>query len=789
MCTVTTNDLLESLNTQLTAVNTTLVQSTSDLQNEQEMLKTQNTALTQITDTMTATNAQLQKIEDAVSDRMKILSQLSSIPTESQIRDSVEQQIQQVSSDADNVIKQTKQEAEDVIKTTTQKCLNDPVWKAKQIELNQQLASIRQEIKDIQAKSDTDIQQVTTGAQSLLQPKQDSISQQSKLLSDRQANIQQLQQQINSERITLRTLVQPELTTIAPMDQIASTVVTNVTQLGQMDAVSVILPVGSVYYVGGYFSKIGGISANNIAMYNPQTNIWSPLGSGTNNSVSNMVMDTNNRLYIVGNFTEAGNVPCNRIAIWDGNRWSPLGSGIQTQYGGPSQIGFYDGMLYVSGGFSSAGDVPGTARIAMWDGNKWYSVGGGLQNNNIWVMKAGWDGIYIGGQFYNQPTIDGRSSNGFIRWDGKAWRWVGDFDLGVTSVWIRSPTEMYIGGRFTKINGQTINRIARWDGNKWNSLGNGLSDVVNVLYMDQTYLYAAGQFTDRLTRWDGQTWSPMGVTFSGKWDSIYTMVVLKNKIYIGGYFSSVNNVPSQKMAVISYITKSAVEIQAQIQQYTVSLNSLQKQLDDLVINNQKTQEAIQTLTTDINSITQRRDQQIQTIRTNAQSQTQKLQDQLSVLQTQASQPYTAECKATIDSVTAQQNAQVLQTTTLTNQALSEKINELRKNINIQLQNATDQKTRLEQMLSSQERDLIVQGIDPKNLQDKIQSLKNTEATLQQQLTATQTQRDTTQSKIQTIETRISDLQEQLTTLHSRMNEAKNSPIKTIEPTYVSPIRQ
>ena len=71
--------------------------------------------------------------------------------------------------------------------------------------------------------------------------------------------------------------------------------------------------------------KVGGNDLNSIfAKYNLST--WSALGSGVNNFVSSVAIDSNNNVYAGGNFTNPGN----RIAKWnptDGTNgtWSALG--------------------------------------------------------------------------------------------------------------------------------------------------------------------------------------------------------------------------------------------------------------------------------------------------------------------------------------------------------------------------------------------------------------------------------------------------------------------------------
>ncbi len=54
---------------------------------------------------------------------------------------------------------------------------------------------------------------------------------------------------------------------------------------------------------------------------------WSALGTGMNNIVRALAMDSNGNLYAGGDFTTAGGTTVNKIAKWNGTSWSALGTG------------------------------------------------------------------------------------------------------------------------------------------------------------------------------------------------------------------------------------------------------------------------------------------------------------------------------------------------------------------------------------------------------------------------------------------------------------------------------
>ncbi len=130
-------------------------------------------------------------------------------------------------------------------------------------------------------------------------------------------------------------------------------------------------------YVGGSFGAVGGLSTavNNIVRYNIATNTWSALGTGAQNGVNGQVnalaIDGSGKVYVGGFFTQAGGVNANAVARFDPatNSWSALGTGTQN---GVNYLVFAfaidgSGRVYMGGGFSQAGGIPSTF-IARWTG-------------------------------------------------------------------------------------------------------------------------------------------------------------------------------------------------------------------------------------------------------------------------------------------------------------------------------------------------------------------------------------------------------------------------------------
>ncbi|MBA4251862.1 MAG: hypothetical protein C0425_08355 [Chlorobiaceae bacterium] len=113
---------------------------------------------------------------------------------------------------------------------------------------------------------------------------------------------------------------------------------------------------GTELYVGGYFTKAGGLSANFIAKWNISTSSWSPLGSGISGDDIWALATIGSDLYAGGQFSSAGSGSASRVAKWDGStlNWSALGTGVSNIVRGLAVIGT---DLYACGRFTTAGGV------------------------------------------------------------------------------------------------------------------------------------------------------------------------------------------------------------------------------------------------------------------------------------------------------------------------------------------------------------------------------------------------------------------------------------------------
>jgi len=357
---------------------------------------------------------------------------------------------------------------------------------------------------------------------------------------------------------------------------------------------------GSAVYVGGSFTDVNNNgtalgAADYIAKWDG-TN-WSALGSngGGNGSLNWTVLAlavSGSDLYVGGAFTDVNNNgtalgAADYVAKWDGTNWSALGSngwGNGSLNNSIRALAVNGSDLYVGGGFTNVnnnGTTLGAADyIAKWDGTNWSALGsngGGNGSLNDWVYALAVIGsdLYVGGYFYdvnNNGTALG-AADYVAKWDGTNWFALGSNGGGNGSlnwpVWALAMigSDVYVGGQFTDVNNNgtvlgAADYVAKWDGTNWSALGsngggNGsLNDFVTELAVSGSDLYVGGYFTDvnnngtalgaadYIAKWDGTNWSALGSNGGGNGslnERVWALAVNGSDLYVGGFFTDVNN--------------------------------------------------------------------------------------------------------------------------------------------------------------------------------------------------------------------------------------------------------
>lgn len=126
---------------------------------------------------------------------------------------------------------------------------------------------------------------------------------------------------------------------------------------GTSDVVWAMALRGSELFVGGEFVRAGSMPANNVAIWNVESEGWHAAGDGVTGDFIpgvNSVSVSAKKVYVAGSFTRAGEVEAANIASWDGG-WTNLGSGVDSYI---YKAVVHKNKVYVTGAFSSAGAKP-----------------------------------------------------------------------------------------------------------------------------------------------------------------------------------------------------------------------------------------------------------------------------------------------------------------------------------------------------------------------------------------------------------------------------------------------
>lgn len=290
-------------------------------------------------------------------------------------------------------------------------------------------------------------------------------------------------------------------------------------------------------YVGGYFSAIGPLFANRIAVWDGMA--WSPMGEGVDGNVHAIAVNSTG-VYIGGDFIYAGDAFCQRIARWDGARWNPLGEGFNAKV---RALAFVGNWLYAGGEFTASGTT-NLSRIARWDGARWNAVGAGANGSILAFTVSGAD-LYVGGEF---TFIGSTPVNRVARWTGSAWFTLGQGCNNTVRTLAFSNGLLYVGGDFTQCGTTVARYIATWNGAAWSEPGGGAGDRVNAIVADGSTVYVGGHFNslsdipaNYIGKWTGTYWEPLG---AGVNSFVYCLAFGDGKLLIGGDFNfALNGLP------------------------------------------------------------------------------------------------------------------------------------------------------------------------------------------------------------------------------------------------------
>jgi hypothetical protein len=242
---------------------------------------------------------------------------------------------------------------------------------------------------------------------------------------------------------------------------------------GVSGLVNALAVVGDEVVVGGVFTSAGGVSANNVARFNTQTNTWSSLGTGSSNGVGDgssvasvrALAVVGNEVFVGGTFTSAGGVSANRVARFNTqtNTWSALGTGSSNGVSGPVfALAVVGNEVVVGGDFTSAGGVSANS-VARFNTqtNTWSSLGTGSSNgvsNYVNALAVSGSEVYVGGFF---TSAGGVSANNVARYSPPTTNPSVTHTISADALYFFPPTAVSIF--FTGVSGTGTCTVQRFD--------------------------------------------------------------------------------------------------------------------------------------------------------------------------------------------------------------------------------------------------------------------------------------------------------------------------------------
>ncbi len=350
-------------------------------------------------------------------------------------------------------------------------------------------------------------------------------------------------------------------------------------------------------YVGGSFTSVCNVLANNIAKFTVSTSTWSALGTSPNNGLTNanslggecraLAFDSSGNLYAGGDFIEARYsstvISARRIAKWSvtSSTWSALGgTGTNNGLNGTCYaLAFYSSpnLLYAGGNFTEVRNSSGfftALRIARWTPSTslWVSLGG--LNSGCYALSLDSSGnLYAGGAFNtaSNPSSSTITVNYIAKFTptSNTWSALGSGLNGTCLVlkFDSSNNLLYAGGSFTSASTISANRIAKWTvtSSTWSALGSGLNSACYALAFDSVgNLYASGQFinaggnlANRIACWtpSSSTWSALGTVTNNGLNGICRTIAFDSSgnLYVGGNFTTAGGITANGIAKRVYV--------------------------------------------------------------------------------------------------------------------------------------------------------------------------------------------------------------------------------------------
>lgn len=293
-----------------------------------------------------------------------------------------------------------------------------------------------------------------------------------------------------------------------------------------------------------------------------------------NGHVRTLYTDTvENYLILGGSFSFIGNETRRGVSRWDGFQFAEMDCGIgrcgtnvcpSVAAFAKNRFGFY--MLAFS-------DSIGCERInyvAKWNSIEWENIGfeSYLDGTSFfpYYFSIVDDILFVAGRF---DSIQGRQAQGLAIWDGLRWDTsfidpYRSFDNVGFGECVRYRNDLICHNILQDTAGGIL-VIALWNGNHWVSVGGAFSNRANsissvLVFKDE--LYVAGGFNRNLdpeapgnsiARWNGERWDDLngGVFLNNNFypGLVHDMGVYNDNLYVVGEFGHAGTLPANDIAI------------------------------------------------------------------------------------------------------------------------------------------------------------------------------------------------------------------------------------------------
>ncbi|AEI65988.1 hypothetical protein LILAB_20440 [Corallococcus macrosporus] len=258
-----------------------------------------------------------------------------------------------------------------------------------------------------------------------------------------------------------------------------------------------------------------------------------PPGGPADGSVYELMLQGDD-VWVGGAFTRVGGISSNKVAKWNGSRWEsynfPIaGNGVYALTLGD------DGTLYAGGTFAYDFNADGVGSIARWNGVRWEMLDGGVSTGfypgvvtdlvfNQGKLHVGGCFNFVNGQGYGNPLA--LQANALARWSPESgWEnwpqaispnrtvwyspsFCGDEPPVTFAVWevpiqrfLLDGDRIYVAGTLPSIDGAASQSIVSYEGGQWRAEGaepgHGLSGGAQMLAVggEQCTVHALGDIS------------------------------------------------------------------------------------------------------------------------------------------------------------------------------------------------------------------------------------------------------------------------------------------------------